>query len=161
MARLKTFFTGAILLFVAASVVWLAAKEFRRHTADGSLAAQRAEKEPAETELIVYCFHNTVRCRTCLAMESYTREALGEAFADELDDGRIVCRPVDIQDPGNEYLREKYAVLGPSVVLVCLRGGEPQRSENLAEALGLLNQKPKFIRYVQDRVRAMLDSESP
>ena len=58
----------------------------------------------------VLYFHGKKRCATCMAIEKNTKEVVEEQFADELGNGTVVFRIIDISDPENEEIADKYEV---------------------------------------------------
>lgn len=90
----------------------------------------------------VLCFHGKQRCATCIAIERNTREVLEKEFADELKQGKVVFRIVDISQSENQELAEKYEVTWSSLFVVKHRDGK-ESSENLTEfAFGNARKSP-------------------
>lgn len=80
----------------------------------------------------VLYFHGKQRCATCMAIEQRTRETLEEQFADELKNGALVFRVIDISQPENEALADKYEVTWSSLYLCQWKAGR-ETPENLTE----------------------------
>ena len=110
--------------------------------------------------VIAYYFHTTSRCASCRAIEAYSREALESAFAAELGDGRLVWKVVNIEVKGNEHFVKDYALYTKSIILVNEVRGKPAQWKNLEKVWQLLQDKDKFLRYVQDEARAYLTARS-
>ncbi len=64
-------------------------------TAAGSATAGNA----VDDGLIVYYFHGNVRCPTCKAIESQTRDVVENDFAEEFGGGKIVWNAVYCKRP--------------------------------------------------------------
>lgn len=56
-----------------------------------------------EGRVIVYYFHGTVRCETCLLIEAMAEGALQADFLDELTDGRLLWHPLSADLPENAH----------------------------------------------------------
>ncbi len=110
--------------------------------------------------VIAYYFHTTIRCASCRAIEAYSKEAIDSAFAGEVRDGRLVWKVVNIEVKGNEHFAKDYALYTKSVVLVNEVGGKPAEWKNLDKVWQLLQDKPKFLRYVQTETRGFLAAHS-
>ncbi len=106
--------------------------------------------------IIAYYFHTTNRCASCRAIEAYSREAIESAFGDELKDGRIVWKMVNVETKGNEHFVKDYRLYTKSLVLVREVRGKQAEWKNLEKVWQLLQDKPGFLRYVQDETRAYL-----
>ncbi len=110
--------------------------------------------------VVAYYFHTTYRCATCRAIEAYSREAIETAFAEDLAAGRLVLKSVNIEVKGNEHFVKDYSLYTKALVLVNeVRGRKPQW-KNLEKVWQLVQDKPKFLRYVQDETRAYLAGRS-
>lgn len=80
----------------------------------------------------VLYFHGKKRCATCMAIEKNTKEVVEEQFADELRNGTVVFRIIDISDPENEEIAEKYEVTWSSLFVSRWKDGK-ETYENLTE----------------------------
>ncbi len=110
--------------------------------------------------VIAYYFHTTYRCASCRAIEAYSREAIESAFAAEIKDGRLVWKTVNIEVKGNEHFVKDYKLYTKSLVLVNEVRGKPTEWKNLEKVWQLLQDKDKFLRYVQDEARVYLTARS-
>ena len=80
----------------------------------------------------VLYFHGKKRCATCMAIEKNSKEVVEEQFADELGNGTVVFRIIDISDPENEEIAEKYEVTWSSLFVSRWKDGK-ETYENLTE----------------------------
>lgn len=80
----------------------------------------------------VLYFHGKQRCATCMAIEQRTRETLEEQFADEMKAGTLLYRVIDISQPENEALADKYEVTWSSLFVCRWKAGR-ETPENLTE----------------------------
>ena len=72
----------------------------------------------------------------------------------------MVWRVVNIEDKGNEHFVKDYGLYTKSVVLVNEVRGRPAEWKHLERVWQLLQDKPKFVRYVRDETRAYLADPS-
>ncbi len=135
--------------------------------AAGTAAAARkpARTAPKDTVAVVqplrvtaYYFHTTNRCASCRAIEAYSKEAIETAFADELKDGRLVWKLVNVEQKGNEHFVKDYQLYTKALVLVDETRGRAPRWRNLEKVWQLLRDKEAFLRYVRTETRAFLDA---
>lgn len=73
-------------------------------------AASPRQSATAKDKLEVLYFHGKQRCITCRAIEKATKEVLDTYFANELKTGKIAYRIIDISQPANEKIADKYEV---------------------------------------------------
>lgn len=106
--------------------------------------------------VVAFYFHTTYRCATCRAIEAYSREAIESAFADDIAAGRLLWKTVNIEVKGNEHYAKDYKLYTKSLVLVNEVRGRKAEWKNLEKVWQLVQDKPKFQRYVLDETRAYL-----
>jgi len=109
-----------------------------------------------ETGTIVYYFHGNVRCATCKKIEAYADEAVHAAFGEDLDDGTLQWRVVNIDEPANRHFIQDFQLVTRSVVLAEYRDGKVVRSTNLDQVWQLVRDKQRFVDYVQSETKAFL-----
>ncbi|MCM1458097.1 MAG: nitrophenyl compound nitroreductase subunit ArsF family protein, partial [Lachnoclostridium sp.] len=88
--------------------------------ADNSANAATPVKDRVE---VIY-FHGKQRCATCMAIEKNAKEAVNAMFADELKNGSVVFKTVDISTPEGEALADKYEVSWSSLYVNKWKGGK-------------------------------------
>jgi len=111
---------------------------------------------PLPDRVIVYYFHTTYRCSTCFAMEQYTQEAVEKGFAKELGEGRLEFKVINIDEPASSHFINDYRLTTKSVVVVKIKKNKQADWKNLDKIWDLVQDKPKFIKYIQDEVKAYL-----
>ena len=115
----------------------------------------------AETRHVVaYYFYTSIRCASCRAIEAWSREAIEGAFAEQIRDGRLVWKPVNTDLEGNEHFVKDFKLYTKSLVLVDVVRGKRREWRNLEKVWQLLQDKPGFVRYVQDETRSFLAEHS-
>jgi len=151
--KIKTVITTALFLFVVVSMAYLVGRE------TGLLSPLPSPAEvAAEAGRVVYYFHGNRRCMTCRRIEAYTATALQSGFAQQLDDGRLAWRVVNVDEPANAHFIEDFELVTRSVVLAEYVDGECVRWRNLPDVWDLVGDEGEFIGYVQDETRAFLEA---
>lgn len=80
----------------------------------------------------VLYFHGKQRCATCMAIEKNAKDAVESQFADELKNGTVVFKSIDISKAENEQIAGKYEVTWSSL-FVCKWKDRKETYENLTE----------------------------
>lgn len=127
-------------------------------------ATEQKEKAPPllidvksqNSKVIAYYFHGTFRCTTCRAIEHYSHEAIQTYFAEELGNGSLEFRPVNIEEPENKHFIQDYQLVTRSLVLSLVSDGKETKWKNLADVWELVRDKEKFFQYVKDEVDILL-----
>lgn len=117
-----------------------------------STAAKSDETKPdqatANNKIVAYYFHRTARCPTCLSIEQQTQKALEAGFIDEIDNGRIEWRSVNIEEAGNEHFEKDFALAGSALILAETAGDAAPRWKNLERVWELVEDPSAFEIYV-------------
>ena len=105
----------------------------------------------------VLYFHGKQRCVTCRAIEKNAKDLLDAKFAEQMRQGRVVWRVIDISQKENAQIAEKYQVTWSSLFLVSHKNSK-ERAENLTEfAFGNARSNPdKFKEGLQQRINQAL-----
>jgi hypothetical protein len=138
----------SLLLFVAISLAVFAGNILQKNGVTMEFANFDLVKEfdlPFQNGVLILQFHLTQRCKFCTDMENHTKEALNIYFPDDLRDGNIAFRMIDMQLPRYESLRKKYDIFTSTIVFVDVSGGQESRWKIITEAWHLTDKKQKFI----------------
>jgi hypothetical protein len=109
-------------------------------------------EKAAVRKTIVYYFHGTARCPTCMKLETYTHEAVDESFGDLVKSGRVEWRVVNTDEAANAHFRTDYKLESKSVVLVEMQGSQQLRWKNLEKIWDLVANKDEFKKYIAAEV---------
>ncbi len=105
-------------------------------------SAQVQKEETVKDHVEVLYFHGKQRCATCMAIESNTKAAIEESFAEQIKKGDVVFKVIDISKKENEKIAEKYEVTWSSLFVVKYKNGQ-ETSENMTEfAFGNARKSP-------------------
>ena len=110
--------------------------------------------DPPADRVVVMYFHRTERCPTCKMMGSYSEEAVNSGFASELKNQTVEFRYIDFQQPENANLAKAYKVTGPALIVAKVVDAKVSKYTDLKEIWVKVREKPMFIEYVQENVRA-------
>lgn len=93
---------------------------------NGDKAANAKSPEPDRVEVIY--FHGKQRCPTCVAIEKGAKEVVESMFADELKNGKVVFRTIDISTAEGEAIADKYEVTWSSLFVNKWKDGKETRN---------------------------------
>jgi hypothetical protein len=158
--KARNIISGILLLFVAASVVYLVVRESGQSAAVSEntqqIATAEADVMPAD-RVLAYYFYGGQRCPTCRKIEAYTQEAIQTGFAADLAAGRLQWQAVNVDEPVNEHFVADFELTAKSVVLVSIQNGEQAGWKNLDQVWDLTSDKEKFVTYITKETRAQLE----
>lgn len=117
---------------------------------------EKAPVKKANFKIIAYYFHGTSRCVTCRKLEAFADEAIKKGFPNELKDGSVEWRVVNVEEKGNEHFIEDFKLYSKSLVLVEMDGNKQVKWKNLEKIWELVKNEDAYIQYVQDEVKQYL-----
>jgi hypothetical protein len=106
--------------------------------------------------IIVYYFHRTVRCETCIEIENLTLETVEEAFEKELSTGTIEIKVINMEEDVNSHFTKEYKLNVQSVIISDMAVSNEIRWKNLDKIWDYVSDKQEFKEYIIDEVRAYL-----
>ncbi|MBZ0257471.1 nitrophenyl compound nitroreductase subunit ArsF family protein [bacterium] len=155
----KLIITLVLTIFVVGSIAAMIYKETRPASAPVSEQPVSGEQSAAASldhQVVAYYLHGTARCVTCKKIEAYTEEALNAAFPEALQDGRLLWKVVNVEEPGNEHFVTDYKIHTKSVVLSDMQNGQEAVWKNLDQVWNLVQDKDAFIAYIQQETKTLL-----
>ena len=172
--KTKTIINILLLSFVLGSVGFLIAGEsLRKGKAPATITDKETvtDTDPPSTlqrekaretspqsshKVIAYYFHGRARCRSCILIESYTKEAIYRDFENELKTGRLEWRPVNVEEPDNSHFIKDYKLYTKSVIIADIQDSRQIRWKNLEKVWELIYDKDDFLNYISDEIKAYL-----
>ena len=110
----------------------------------------------ADVKIIVYYFYGNVRCPTCHKMEQYTKQAIEENFKDELANGLLIIKTVNVEEKENEHFVNDYQLYTKTLIISRVENGKEIRHENLTKIWEYVRDKKKFFDYVTTEINNCL-----
>jgi hypothetical protein len=169
----KSIVSALLLLFVCVSILYLVLEDRREKVetavkneemaldplkqGDMGEPGSSAEQQKLEESFVVYYFHRDVRCQTCTKLEALCQEAVKSGFSEELDDGLIWWRVLNVDEPVNEHFIDRFQLHSQSLVVERYRHGKRENWKNLEKIWDLLDEKEDFMTYVQSEIRVFLE----
>ena len=159
--KLKTVVTVVLLVFVAASVMYLLVGEVGSRSVGQPVDATLPEaassvEDVSDGNVVVYYFHGTARCSNCIKFEAYSKEAIDESFSDALQSGRLNWVVVNVDDTENRHFIEDYRLVTRSLILVKMQDGRQVEWKNLEKIWQLVGDKTGFEQYVTNEIAVYL-----
>lgn len=123
----------------------------------GPITCAAQSKKGVKNYVEVIYFHGKQRCPTCMAIEKNAREVVSRTFANELKNGTVVFRVVDISTPKGEALADKYEVSWSSLYVNKWKGGKETRNNLTEFAFSCARKSPdRFKKGLTETIRKCL-----
>lgn len=171
---MKNAISIVLILFVCVSIGYLVYSEVRNNRvvvsndvtqeisqkapeANKSSSSDTTNKSEISEKVIVYYFHGIARCPTCRAIEQYAKEAVQEAFKNELESGKVEFKSINVEDTQNEHYIQDFQLTTRCVVVEWNVNGKAQDWKRLEKVWELVHgDKTKYYNYIQENVRQYL-----
>jgi hypothetical protein len=88
--------------------------------------AQPTATPDGQNVLYVMYFHRTQRCASCIYAEDGLRWAIDTYFADEVAEGKLIFRSIDLQDSTNAEIVSKYGAYTSQLFMNKVTAGEEE-----------------------------------
>lgn len=97
-----------------------------------TVKVEQTQSQEVNNRVEILYFHGKQRCATCMAIEKNAKEVIEAQFAEEIKNGTVVFKAIDISKPENEKIAEKYEVTWSSLFISKWIDGK-ETYENLTE----------------------------
>lgn len=114
--------------------------------------------EESVQKVEVFLFHRTQRCITCITIGKLCSKTIEERFSSEVSSDKVVFLEVNIDDPENKALAEKYQASGSSLFINAIKDG----SDNIEEDINvwrLSGNEEAFKNYLTDKINSLLNKQ--
>ena len=114
-------------------------------------------KSPDKDRVEVIYVHGKQRCATCMAIEKNAKEVVNTLFTNELENGTVVFKTVDISTPEGEKIADRYEVTWSSLFVNKWKGGKETRNNMTEFGFGNARKNPDgFKKGLADKIRQLL-----
>ena len=124
-----------------------------------SSGSSRQHKDnPSESTVMVYYFHRTARCSTCLSIEAHAAQIVKNNFRQQLEDGRLMWVPFNRDEPGGAKFQKEFDITYNTLVVARTVDMDHVEFEKLDKVWQLLGDPDGFSEYVTDRINKFLNN---
>ncbi len=133
-------------------------------TADADEAAApsnpaSSKDEPAGAapdRVVVYYFHGTRRCPTCLGIQKVIEETIEEKFAKALEADLLAFEELNFEEEENKHFVEEYQLAFSTMIVTARAGEKVVKWENAGKIWDYAHAHDDLRAYVEKSVRAYL-----
>jgi hypothetical protein len=109
--------------------------------------------------VVIYYFHPTLRCTSCLLAESLAHQVVREQWKDAVDQGVLQWRLANIDLPENQSLTRLFEVDSSAVVVASVRDGKPVRWEKISKVWEHVQQPDTYGELIHQQITKLLLDE--
>ena len=110
----------------------------------------------AGPEVQVTYFHMTRRCPTCKLLEEYSKETVEKHFTEELNQGKILFRVINLDIPENKHFIKDYNLVTKSLIVSLNKNEKEIRWKNLPDIWKHVRNREHFKGYVRSQIEEFL-----
>ncbi len=114
------------------------------------------EVKSPNSKVIAYYFHGIFRCTTCQNIEKYSKEAIEHYFANELKNGKLEFKPLNVEEAENRHYIQDYQLFSRALVISLVKQDKEVTWKNLTDVWKHVGDKEKFFQYVKKEVETFL-----
>ncbi len=107
--------------------------------------------------IMVYYFHRTARCPTCITIELNAHQVIQDHFQKQIADGRLMWMPINLDEPGGEEFEKEFDITISTLVAAKIVGDGRIEYTKLDKVWTLLRDQEGFSKYVRDEINGFLN----
>jgi len=109
--------------------------------------------------IMVYYFHRTARCPTCITIELNAHQVIQDHFLKQISDGRLMWMPINLDEPGGEEFEKEFDIGISTLVLAKILDGNRIEYKKLNRVWTLLRDQEGFSEYVTGEINEFLNDK--
>jgi len=113
------------------------------------------ETEQIVEKLEIYYFHRTARCYSCKTIGQYVREVVEEKYGEQIKNGIIDFRELNVELSENKEIAKKYQASGSSLFINRIINNEDNIEQD-TNVWRLLNDEAQFKNYLENKINSYL-----
>jgi len=106
-------------------------------------------------KIIVANFHATARCASCTALGRLSEKTVIEQFTNEIANGKIEFKSINVDLPENEEIAKLYQATGSSLYINAIKDGKNNIVQNM-KVWQYLSDDQAFVNYLEAQLKALL-----
>jgi len=151
-----------IMLTLVAAFAAMGCNKPAAATGDAQKAAGDAPKAAADPgaapdKIIVYYFHATRRCPTCLGIQDNIEQTINEKFAEETTSGKLSFEELNFEEDANKHFVDEYQLSFSTMIVAAQAGGKTVKWENAEKVWEHAHNAPALKEYVEKMIRTYLN----
>jgi hypothetical protein len=101
-------------------------------------------------------FHSTHRCKTCKAIEVYSKYVLTTFYVAETKSGRIIFKEINVDELQNAEIAALFQATGTALFLNVVEEGKQKHIDITNQALSTVKEKNIFVEMLKSQISPIL-----
>jgi hypothetical protein len=115
-----------------------------------------ASKKDDPDKVVVYYFHFTRRCRTCLGIQKTIADTLQDRFAEELAAGTLVFEEINLDEDQHKHFMKEFELGFSSMIVAARKGDSVVKWVNSDKIWEHAHNTPVLASYVEEQILPFL-----
>ncbi len=120
------------------------------------IASESDALAPAKKYVQVYYFHGDRRCKSCLTIEGYTKDAVKNNFDKKIKSGLVKLDIINFHKDDNEHYINKFSLYNQTLIVAIYDNGELKKWKNLEKIWEYASKPNKYDNYVENEINKYL-----
>ncbi len=116
---------------------------------------QISDVKSSADKIEIYYFHRTQRCYSCNTLSQYVQETIEQKFSEEIKNGKIEFREINVDLPENKEVALKFQASGSSLFINTIRDKRDDINQD-TDVWRLLSNKSQFENYLTNKINLLL-----
>lgn len=108
-------------------------------------------------KVVVYYFHNTRRCPTCMGIQKGIEETIDAKFTKDIEAGMLEFRELNMEDAANKPYVTQFQLAFSTMIVAAEADGNTRKWENAGKVWDLAHSPDELKAYVEKMIRQQLD----
>jgi len=134
-----------------------AAELSRQNGPSNLMGTEENDPDTAQTTVIAYYFHRTIRCIPCITVEAVAAETIEKAFHEQLADGRLTWMRINLDDNGGQEYEKQFDISGSALVVAKVDERNGMQYKKLTKVWELLSDPDALSKYVENEIDEYLN----
>lgn len=130
------------------------AKEEKTAQMSAKAAASNAAKID---KVLVYYFHNTRRCPTCLGIQKGIEETIDAKFQKDIEAGMLEFHELNMEEESNKKYVQQFQLSFSTMIVTAEAKGETKTWENAGKVWDFAHSPDELNSYVEKMIKQQLD----
>ena len=104
-------------------------------------------------KVVVYYFHNTRRCATCMGIQQAIEDTIDDSFSKDVDAGMLDFKELNMEEAANKKLVDQFQLSFGTMIVAAEAGGKTRKFENAGKVWELAQSPVELRQYIEKSIR--------
>ncbi|MBN2530244.1 MAG: hypothetical protein JXR76_27890 [Deltaproteobacteria bacterium] len=153
-----SFLPSLVMMMLLAAIVGCNKTADAKEETSVETSAKTAASDAARVDkVVVYYFHNTRRCPTCMGIQKGIEEVINGKFSKDIDAGMLEFHELNMEDESNKKYVQQYQLSFSTMIVAAEAKGNTLKWENAQKVWDIAHSPDELKAYVEKVIQQQLD----